>query len=567
MTRFTTSILMLGAAESVAAAAGSGDCNEYNDLTFLMINGDANLQAVEDEIVADLAKVGLNVKTELVSKKTFNSRSLSGDFHLAFSETWGAPYDPHAFAMGWVAGDEGHQFAMTNIKPSRQELFDKVDAVLIEEDEQKRADQWESIHQNVHDNVVSFPLWGKRVPTVMNSRLSGYKMGSQQFDYPVHALSVTGSKTVTIAPGAQNGLFESVGPMNPHGYRPSEFFSNNWIYEGLVGYSNKGQLIPALATDWEIDDNDIGGSKYHFTLRENVKFHDGAPWNCDAAVLNFDNFMAKPLRGPAYHGWFGLPKYIENWSCEEGKLVINTNAKYYPFLQDLSYIRPVRMLSPNAFNSSGLSCPPGDSTDAFTCVGITNVSGTGPFQFVSRETSGGVDSEVIFQRNPNYWGGVPDIETLKIVKYDSADDVLAALKDESLDVVWGSGVLSGTQIADIQADDTLLDVFYTNDVQNELLLINSGKAPLDDINLRKTIAYAINKVEIGKLERGAISVDNQFPLDAPYCNVTLLPRFDYDIEMAQQLNCPEEPDVAKGNLVVPSAIGLTALFLPLLLLV
>lgn len=57
---------------------------------------------------------------------------------------------------------------------------------------------------------------------------------------------------------------------------PNEFFSNNWVYEGLVAYGQGGQILPSLASKWTVTPNDIGGDNYVFQLRENVTFHDGA---------------------------------------------------------------------------------------------------------------------------------------------------------------------------------------------------------------------------------------------------------------------------------------------------
>ncbi len=56
---------------------------------------------------------------------------------------------------------------------------------------------------------------------------------------------------------------------------PNEFFSNNWVYEGLVAYGQGGQILPSLASKWTVTPNDIGGDNYVFTLREGVTFHDG----------------------------------------------------------------------------------------------------------------------------------------------------------------------------------------------------------------------------------------------------------------------------------------------------
>ena len=86
--------------------------------------------------------------------------------------------------------------------------------------------------------------------------------GQSQFDYPVQYLKVlSGSKTITVAPGAQSGLFQSVGRLDPHTYRPNEFFANNWVYEGLVDYGANGVIQPSLATAWTIKDTGSGGQQ------------------------------------------------------------------------------------------------------------------------------------------------------------------------------------------------------------------------------------------------------------------------------------------------------------------
>merc|ERR1712046_381758 len=103
----------------------------------------------------------------------------------------------------------------------------------------------------------------------------------------MHTLTVLDSnKNITVAPGSQGGLFTSIGRGDPHSTRPNEFWFSNWIYEGLVEYGKDGEVLPALATNWSVV-ADGAGEVYSFTLRDGVTFHDGADWNCTAALLNF----------------------------------------------------------------------------------------------------------------------------------------------------------------------------------------------------------------------------------------------------------------------------------------
>ena len=178
------------------------------------------------------------------------------------------------------------------------------------------------------------------------------------------------SKTISVAPGAQTGLFSNdtgVGRLDPHSYRPNEFFANNWVYEGLVAYGANGNIEAALATSWTSESTSSGGETWRFTLREGVTFHDGAAFDCSVVVLNFDHVFAGGLAGGGWRGGCGRPGAASSWSCDGEVFVLNTDEPYYPLLQELSYIRPLRMLSPLAFAN-------GAATDPFTHLSLIHIS-------------------------------------------------------------------------------------------------------------------------------------------------------------------------------------------------
>ena len=58
--------------------------------------------------------------------------------------------------------------------------------------------------------------------------------------------------------------------------------------------------------------NSDGTVTYTFNLRQGVKFHDDADWDCSVAKLNFDNVFAPPLTTGDWHGWYSLPKKVRN---------------------------------------------------------------------------------------------------------------------------------------------------------------------------------------------------------------------------------------------------------------
>src|ERR1700758_4186038 len=71
-------------------------------------------------------------------------------------------------------------------------------------------------------------------------------------------------------------------------------FTAYTIYDPLVAWEmdvadRPGKLVPGLATEWKIDDKDK--TKWRFTLRKGVKFHDGSDFNADAVIWNLDKVL------------------------------------------------------------------------------------------------------------------------------------------------------------------------------------------------------------------------------------------------------------------------------------
>ena len=77
------------------------------------------------------------------------------------------------------------------------------------------------------------------------------------------------SSKITI--GIPQDLEESLDPHKAVAAGTKEILFN--IFEGLVKPDSDGNLNPAIASDVDISED---GKVYTFTLRENVKFHDGS---------------------------------------------------------------------------------------------------------------------------------------------------------------------------------------------------------------------------------------------------------------------------------------------------
>ena len=279
---------------ALSAATANAAC-KATTLDFMIREGNSMHAAIEDDIRADLAKIGITVTSRPVDADTFQTDRVAGNYDMVFSETWGAPYDPQSYVNSWTTPDEGFYTALPTAGFDRAAFEAEVDAVLGELDPAQRQAKWTAVLKSVHDEVVALPLYGVRMPSIVRrTRLSGYAHGTQNYDYPLHkALVVDADKTVKVSVQGTGGLFTTAGGLEPHATFPMQFFSNNWIYEGLVRYGAGGAVEPALATEWSSTVNTDGTETVRFTLRTGVTFHDGAAFNCAAVKLNFDHVMGQ----------------------------------------------------------------------------------------------------------------------------------------------------------------------------------------------------------------------------------------------------------------------------------
>ena len=194
---------------------------------------------------------------------------------------------------------------------TRDDLLQMISEVQLESNPRTIADKWKVIHQEIHNQAMFLPLWGARVPYVLNQRFGGFTPSTQTYSYPLESVTIlSGSKNVKVAPGAGGSLFKSVGPVNPHQYYPNQLFVQSWVYEGLVGYGQDGQPSAKLATKWVVEDLPSGGQRFTFTLRENVTFHDGELWTCEVAKLNFDHVLSDTVK--QRHQWYGKASFSKH---------------------------------------------------------------------------------------------------------------------------------------------------------------------------------------------------------------------------------------------------------------
>ena len=165
------------------------------------------------------------------------------------------------------------------------------------------------------------------------------------------------------------------------------------------------------------------GKIYTFNLREGVQYSDGSLLTAENVKRNFDTVIANS----AAHSWLEVVTVIDQVEVVDNTTVkIHLKEAYYPFLQELSLIRPLRMLGDAGFPESGS-----------TADGIEKAIGTGPWILTAYEQ----DRYAEFTRNENYWGEKPSIEKVVVKIIADSQARMMALEKGDIDLIFGSGQL------------------------------------------------------------------------------------------------------------------------------
>jgi peptide/nickel transport system substrate-binding protein len=283
-----------------------------------------------------------------------------------------------------------------------------------------------------------------------------------------------GSNTLVIGMTASDIPMLDTGLAQNQGYEGIRFVGNQ-LYDGLTKFDlQQGEEIPAvipgLATEWSADES---LSTWTFTLRPGVTFHDGTPWNADAAVFNLNRYVNKsaPEYYPELNAAAGLAIAGITGASKVDDMTIQITTDG-PLAYLPSNLTTVFFGSPTAIQAEG--------NDGFAESPV----GTGPFTFKS-VTRG---QQLVLEANTGYWGGAPKVSEVVLRPIPDTTARVAALR--SGQVNWIE-VPPPDDVASMTEDGFQV---LTNSYDHVWpWVFDTSEAPWDDVRVRQAANYAINR--------------------------------------------------------------------------
>jgi peptide/nickel transport system substrate-binding protein len=260
------------------------------------------------------------------------------------------------------------------------------------------------------------------------------------------------------------------------------------IYEPLIIRDMTGAFEAALATDWAPKAGDP--NVWVFTLRQGVKYHDGADFTAEDVVFSInraksDNSRMKEL----------LSSVVEVRAVDDHTVEFVTDGPNPILPANLTNL----FIMDKGWTEANGAVEVQDMDAGENTFAATNTNGTGAYRLVSREP----DVKTVLSRNEDYWGkGQFPLEVSEIIytPIQNAATRVAALLSGEVDFIQDVPVQDLQRVADtpglvIKTAPQNRVIFFgmnqgPDDIPNDNV---EGKNPLSDVRVRRAMNLAINR--------------------------------------------------------------------------
>lgn len=289
------------------------------------------------------------------------------------------------------------------------------------------------------------------------------------------------------------------------------------VFEGLVKPDTDGNLIPAVASDYEIAET---GDSFIFTLREGVKFHNGETVTADDVVYSISRAAGlndgKPL--------MDAMAVIASVEATDEKTIVVTLSE--PNIELL------------ALFTAGI-IPEG-------CDPAVETIGTGPFMYKSRSPQ----ENIIIEKFDGYWGQEAYVDSVTYKIFSNGEALIMSLQGGAIDLV---AHLTSAQANELGDDFTVLEGTM-NLVQ--ALYLNNAAEPFDNVEVRRAISHALDRGMIMDFlaeGRGTEVGSSMYPAFGKYFMPELSDRYEYNVTIAKEILAKAGyPDGFSFDCTVPS---------------
>ncbi len=292
------------------------------------------------------------------------------------------------------------------------------------------------------------------------------------------ALAAGGAQAREITVVAQN-VAPYLDPARDHSNVGQQFYHNTFDTLILKDPSTTERIwLPGLATEWEM----IDGRTMELTLREGVKFHNGATMTADDVVFSLNRmfqatFPPYVVRAKDRFANFDRAEKIDDHTV---RVHAKRDEPLYEVLLNLQQLAIV----PEAY-IAGLSGDPDVVEDSdYEAFSLAPV-GTGPYRIAEYVPS----QRVVYERFDDFWGEAAPLSKATVIHVPEVSARVTALRTGEADIATNIAPDQLAMVegdANIKAEGAATALFH-------MLILNQNHEKLADPRIRQALLLSIDR--------------------------------------------------------------------------
>jgi peptide/nickel transport system substrate-binding protein len=236
-------------------------------------------------------------------------------------------------------------------------------------------------------------------------------------------------------------------------------------FDRLLTTDNTGAVQPWVASKFENPDP----LTWVFTLRDDVKFWDGTPLTSEDVAYSIARHTGDSASIQAF--LFALVTDVE---ATDASTVTITLSAADPTL-------PAKLAIFAHIHQQKYDEEAGDALGGPDKPGM----GTGPYSITSFSSADGAT----LTRNDDYWAGKPKVKTLEFKAIGDPDTARLAMSSGEIDGFFDVPLIATRQWDEL--DNATMT--YVQGAYNDMLSMDTTRAPFDDVNVRTAMAHLIDR--------------------------------------------------------------------------
>lgn len=152
-------------------------------LSLAYIGTDAVSKSLAEVIQGNLRHLGINLQLIAEEESSIYARQRNGQFDLIFNQSWGPPYDPHAFLSSMRAPSHADYQAQKGL-PDKKIIDQEISQVLSSQNDSERQTLYKDILTRLHQDAVYLPLTYVPIMLIANRSLADFEFPPLSSDIP-----------------------------------------------------------------------------------------------------------------------------------------------------------------------------------------------------------------------------------------------------------------------------------------------------------------------------------------------------------------------------------------------